>query len=128
MKKYLKFLSAVFVAVLILISYVSCADYLRVDGDELSTGHLLSPEDVSNISELFDEEPAEKMQIDENTVYYWTKSGSKFHIFIDCQSLSRSDPDSISSGSLRSARSANKTSPCSFCLKRGNLTKKDFSE
>ena len=50
---------------------------------------------------------------------YWTKSGSKYHLYDDCSSINKSYTDEIFSGTVAKARELkNITELCKFCEKR----------
>ena len=59
-------------------------------------------------------------------VFYWTDGGGKLHLFMTCQALSKTDLSKIKQGFLEDAYYADKTEPCSFCLKNANLTVDNF--
>jgi len=111
---------AAFIIASFLILSVSCADYIKAEEKTLSTGKLITPEEIEKLEESFKEENVEFV-IDEDTVYYWTKRGPKFHIYKDCQSFSRTDEKDILSGNFEEVTAAKKDSFCNFCRTRGNI-------
>ena len=118
-------LFAVLVALVTLLLFVSCSEYAKKEESPYSTGHILSPEDVTKIVSELTPEEQEPYQIDAKTVYYWTDGGSKFHIFRDCQHLEKSND--TSSGSLSEAKEAKSGGVCSTCLKRSGVDPEIFS-
>ncbi|MBQ7061581.1 MAG: hypothetical protein IJM85_07340, partial [Clostridia bacterium] len=48
----------------------------------------------------------------------WTKYGNCYHIFSDCQSIKRSDPDNCTDGTIEEAVNSNRARLCTFCIKR----------
>ena len=121
----------IFVAVILLstLSTSACSRYTENSDNKFSTGHKLSKSEISRLQEeksdttLFD---SPMIEITDQTVYYWTATGSKLHLFSDCQSFAKADPTKIKSGSLEDAYNENKSNPCSFCLKHAGITEDDF--
>lgn len=116
----MKSIITIFTIIVIMVSFLSCTSHTEGIGTEMNTGYLLTPEDIISIKESFDKSD-EPLEIDEKTTCYWIASGAKYHIFKDCQSLSRSDPSSILEGSVSEAKKSGKESLCSFCSKRVNI-------
>ena len=56
--------------------------------------------------------------IEKDGFLYWTASGTKYHIYRDCQSLKNSTK--IESGTLDEAKSAKKSECCKYCSNRLN--------
>ena len=119
-------LFAVLVALFTLLLFVSCSEYAKKEESPYSTGHILSPEDVTKIVSELTPEEQEPYPIDAKTVYYWTDGGSKFHIFRDCQSLSRTADENVEHGKHGDIPGDILNEPCSFCLKRAFLSKEEF--
>ncbi len=86
----MKRVAALFAALMIFLC--SCSPYSQ-GGYELDPGDTLTPEMLESI---FEEgtEPApvttEKIVLTDDTLVYYTPGGTKYHIFSDCTSLSRS--------------------------------------
>ncbi|MBQ7432443.1 MAG: hypothetical protein IJV50_03140 [Lachnospiraceae bacterium] len=59
---------------------------------------------------------------------YWTKYGRCYHFSLECQALRHSDKGNIYSGTLEEALEANRTNPCSFCVKSAEDIIEDASE
>ena len=59
---------------------------------------------------------------------YWTKYGRCYHFSLECQALRHSDKGNIYSGELEEALEANRTNPCSFCVKSAEDIVEDASE
>ncbi len=118
---------AIFIILIFIVSVVSiaCSDQVKNSDPERNTGQAISPEDITKYNDMLTDDP-NLIVLDENTVYYWTIGGSKLHIFIDCQSLTKSDSSDIQSGTLGVAYANEKTEPCSFCLKRAGIDADDF--
>lgn len=109
----------------ILSASVGCSDQVKNSDPAKNTGHSVSPDDITKYNDMLTDDP-NSVVLDENTVYYWTSGGSKLHIFIDCQSLTKSDSSDIKSGTLGAAYADEKTEPCTFCLKRAGIDMSDF--
>ncbi len=111
------------------LSIISCSDQATNSDRKFSTGHKLSEGEISELKDKITDvetSDAPTVQITEYTVYYWTDSGAKLHLFKTCQALSKSDSLTIKQGLLEDAYYANKSEPCSFCLKIANLTADSF--
>ena len=55
---------------------------------------------------------------------YWTKSGTKYHIYSDCHAINRKVTDKIFEGTVAQARELKKiTELCSFCRERAKKEK-----
>ena len=56
-------------------------------------------------------------EFDENgeLIVYWLEGGKVWHVSTSCQSLSRSDPDKLSEGSISDAVAAGKERACKNC-------------
>ena len=119
-------LFAMLIALFTLFLFASCSEYAKREESSYSTGHILSPEDVTKIVSELTPEDEEPYPIDAKTIYYWTLSGSKFHIFRDCQSLSRTSDENIDHGKHGDIPEDILNEPCSFCLKRAFLSKEEF--
>ena len=69
-------------------------------------------------------------------VVYWTKSGSKYHIYVDCHAINRDATTEIFEGTVAKARELkNITELCKFCEARAekdrllpDLEKTDIGE
>jgi len=70
--------------------------------------------------------PDTTASLDKNAVLYWTVSGSKYHIYRDCRSLSGSDEANIRSGNADEAKNNGKNGVCSFCLKKTGLEENEL--
>jgi len=121
----MKYIISVFTIITLLLSLISCADHIGSTDTELSTGYLLTPEDINQIKDSFEGEEA-TITVDADTVFYWTDSGTKFHIFKDCQALSRTAPENISEGKISKMQASGKRSFCSFCSKRADVKEEDI--
>ena len=89
-------------------SYVSQKDYFYA-------GETVTPEQLEAInSSISDNE--QMLEIKPTTMCYWTKNGSKFHLFSDCQSLSRTDSSNIEIGIYDYIKDEKEC--CSYCLKK----------
>ena len=106
---------------------VSCSEMTVNTDYKFSSGYKLSEKEIAELKEKLTEAPAETaLEITEDTVFYWTDGGGKLHLFMTCQALSKTDLSKIKQGFLEDAYYANKTEPCSFCLKNANLTVDNF--
>ena len=106
---------------------VSCSEMTVNTDYKFSSGYKLSEKEIAELKEKLTEAPAETaLEITEDTVFYWTDGGGKLHLFTTCQALSKTDLSKIKQGFLEDAYYANKTEPCSFCLKNANLTVDNF--
>lgn len=122
MKRFLS-ICAAFIAVFL---FASCSEYAKKEVSSYSTGQILSPDDISVILSELKPDEEEPCKIDENTVYYWTEDGSKFHVFSDCQSFSRTPDTDVISGKSSNIPEKIAKEPCSFCLKRASLSKEEL--
>lgn len=124
--KVIRIISAVTIFIFIL---TGCSEYALNTDVSLSTGELASPEQLRKISESLDADGTSDgeppVRTGEETVFYWTGSGSKLHLYKDCGHLINSTE--IFSGSASEAAEKRKTELCASCLKRSGLTEADFS-
>ena len=121
-----KRLLAASIALILIAMLFSCSDYAKRDGSAYNTGRVISVDEITKIVSELKPENKEPYYIDESTVFYWTENGSKLHLFNDCQSLSRTDPENILSGNIGAVSSKLSSKPCSFCLKKASLSEEDF--
>lgn len=114
----------------VLIAFTASCSEMTVNTDyKFSSGYKLSEKELAELKEnLTDTDvPSETtVEITDATVFYWTDGGGKLHLFTTCQALSKADASKIKQGFLEDAYYANKTEPCSFCLKIANLTVDSF--
>ncbi len=59
-----------------------------------------------------------------DTLFYWTESGGKYHLFSDCGHLKNSAK--VLSGTMAKLTAAEKDGPCSSCLKKAGLTQEEL--
>ena len=106
--------------------FASCSRYSSSTDIKLNTGYTLSDVEISILQNETETLNEPLFKITDSTVYYWTDSGENLHLFMDCQSFSKTDSSKIKEGDISKAYSNNKTKPCSFCLKKANIKKEDF--
>ncbi len=70
------------------------------------------------------EAPEPSYSVDYYTQFYWTESGSKYHLYRECGHIKNSA--SVLSGNKYKLAEAEKDGPCSSCLKKAGLTQDDF--
>ena len=124
-----------FVAVLTLMLcsvLVSCADY-ALSNDTHGIGQTVTPEIIESVksgtSEAESIKPAETLKLDENTLFYWTRNGSKLHFYSDCRYLSKTDPENMFSGTYFYAYNSVKLDEiCSACFEKSGIEVFDPSE
>lgn len=69
--------------------------------------------------EQYTEQTARVEELMGNNLVYWTKSGTKYHLFSDCHSINRDATTEIFEGSVAKARELkNITELCKFCENR----------
>ena len=110
-------------AVVALLCFSACAPHAQ-GKYEFDPGETLTPEMLESIfadeSEA-DTTPAEtQMEVNGETTIYFTASGTKYHLFLDCQSLSRST--NISESTLGNYSEHKKNDCCKYCAKRANIS------
>ena len=85
------------------------------DGEE-SDYIVVSDESSDDDSDAISDTYAEtEIVIDADTIVYWLKNGSVWHLDSSCRSLSGSDKSSVISGSLKEAYSQGKERGCKNC-------------
>ena len=123
------------IALALLLALCSCTQYSQ-GGYEFDAGVTV---DIDNLEGLFEttpkpEEgtpsvdvpsadpqettpiPSTQPSIGENETVYWTASGTKYHLYRDCQTLKRST--TVESGTLDVAMAAKKAECCKYCADR----------
>ena len=96
----------------------SCSSYSQ-GGFEFDPGETLSQKELESI--FGETEPEETtFVLNESTPVYWTKGGSKYHLFSDCGHLSKSAD--IQTGNITKAAENDKTECCKTCESRAGLT------
>ncbi len=70
------------------------------------------------------EVPKPSYSVNYYTLFYWTESGSKYHLYRDCGHLKNSV--SVLSGNKSKLIEAEKNGPCSTCLNKADLTLDEF--
>ena len=66
--------------------------------------------------EQYTEQTARVEELTGNNLVYWTKSGTKYHLFVDCHSINKETTTEIFEGSVANARELkNITELCKFC-------------
>lgn len=93
----------------------SCSEYFTV-GYEFDPGQTLSPEMISSIFEAEEETEKPTVKITEETEVFFTEGGSKFHLFSDCSTLSRTK--NVLSAKFAEAKEKGKGECCSHCAKK----------
>ena len=79
--------------------------------------HPVTQDQVDSVVQQLTEE-AEGYGFTDGDGVRWTKYGNCYHIFTDCQSIKRSDPDNCTDGTIEEAIEANRARLCTFCIKR----------
>ena len=94
-------------------------------------GESVSQEDITRYGESIfteddssPEEPLNTLEVDMKSsvpivsieTYYWTPNGTKYHIFKDCSTLTRSS--TILSGTLEEGMATGKSGLCKTCEKK----------
>lgn len=74
-----------------------CSSYV-LQKDDFYAGETVTPEQIDLIDDALANNNSQQLEIKPTTLCYWTSSGSKFHLFDNCQALSRTDPDKIITG------------------------------
>ena len=109
---------------------VSCSDYVKND-DSYDLGQTVTPEMLESIKDgVESQKEAEdngRLEIGNDTVFYWTKSGEKLHLYRSCGHLSKSSDDNIVTGSFFDASVENLSEICSSCLKKSGNESFDVS-
>ena len=126
---------ALVVALVLMCTFCSCTQYSQ-GGYEFDAGVTV---DINDLESLFEttpqieegtpsldaptEDPQEttptpitQPSIGETETVYWTVSGTKYHLYRDCQSLKRSI--NVESGTLDEAKAAKKAECCKYCADR----------
>ena len=107
----------------LILSLLSCSPY-SMGKYEFDPGETLSPEMLDSIfgDSNDTEEPPETtvMEINDSTEVYYTDGGSKYHFFLDCQSLSRST--NVKTSTLGNYDEHKKDECCKYCAKRANIS------
>ncbi len=105
---------------LLLVFLCSCS-YYSEGGYEFDPGETLSPEIVDSVfatdsgDEVTEKTPA-AVKVGADTEVYFTEGGSKFHLYKDCSSLSRSK--NVLSGKYSEAKEKGKGECCKYCDKK----------
>ena len=107
----------VLLSFLMLCTFVSCAAL-----EPFERGEVLSAEEVEArrdalLAEKETEKESEKVDTPFDGTCYWLKSGSVYHISLDCTYIA--GKDNLLSGSVAQASAAGKTKACSRCGKAG---------
>lgn len=79
--------------------------------------HPVTQDQVDSVVQQLTEE-AEGYGFTDGDGVRWTKYGNCYHIFSDCQSIKRSDPENCTDGTIEEAIEANRARLCTFCIKR----------
>ena len=123
---------AMLISVILCCVLCSCTQYSR-GGYEFDAGVTVDINDLDSIFETTPQagentpankdpendpqqtEPIENTppNIGENEMVYWTESGTKYHIYRDCQSLKNSE--NVLSGTLSEAKESKKAECCKYC-------------
>ena len=82
---------------------------------EAESAPVDTPNEEPSETEPNESEPIQSQRppIGEITTVYWTKSGTKYHIYRDCQSLKKSTD--ILSGTIEEAKENKKAECCKYC-------------
>ena len=119
MKKFV----LVLIALLTIVQLVSCAPHSQGQY-EFDPGETLSRDELESVFSSDSQEdttPNEtEMIVDNETVVYFTDGGTKYHLFLDCQSLSRST--NIKTSTLGNYSEHKKKDCCKYCAKRANIS------
>lgn len=85
------------------------------DGDE--SDYVVTSDETyyDNTDTISETAPESVLVIDADTIVYWLKSGSVWHLDKSCRSLSGSDKSSVISGALKEAYSQGKERGCKNC-------------
>lgn len=79
--------------------------------------HPVTQDQVNEVVQQLTEE-AEGYGFEDGDGVRWTKYGNCYHIFSDCQSIARSDPDNCTDGTIEDAIECNRARLCTFCIRR----------
>lgn len=78
-------------------------------------------------AEEYAEQTARVEELTGTNLVYWTKSGTKYHLYDDCHAINKKVTDEIFSGTVPQARELkNITELCKFCEKRASDSKKEM--
>ncbi len=128
---------ALVVALLLCCVLCSCTQYSQ-GGYEFDAGVTVDINDLESIfattpqvaestpindganseSQETDPIPNTQPSVGENETVYWTASGTKYHLYRDCQSLKRSS--NVESGTLKQAQENKKGECCKYCASKFN--------
>lgn len=89
--------------------------------------HPVTQDQVDSVVQQLTEE-AEGYGFTDGDGVRWTKYGNCYHIFSDCQSIKRSDPNNCVDGTIEEAIEANRARLCTFCIKRYAEAKENGEE
>ncbi|MCR5808904.1 MAG: hypothetical protein K6G56_05020 [Clostridiales bacterium] len=89
--------------------------------------HPVTQDQVNEVVQQLTEE-AEGYGFTDGDGVRWTKYGNCFHIFSDCQSIKRSNPDNCTDGSIEDAIESNRARLCEFCKRRYEEAKANGEE
>ena len=86
--------------------------------DTTPQAEITTPENDTPSADPQETTPTQSTQpsIGETETVYWTASGTKYHLYRDCQSLKRST--TVESGTLDEAMAAKKAECCKYCADR----------
>lgn len=111
--KTAKFFNCIVLFLLCTSFLFSCSSYVS-QKDYFYAGETVDPDKIHIIEDSLKNEE-QTFIIKPTTMCYWTKSGSKFHLFPDCQSLSRTDPSNVETGIYNHIK--DKKECCLYCMK-----------
>ena len=109
-----KFFSCVMICLFSAACLFGCSSYV-LQNDSFYAGETVTPDQIEIIDGSLSHSGAQQIEIKPTTLCYWTSGGSKFHLFEDCQSLSRTDSSKIETGIYDYIK--DKKECCSYCMK-----------
>ena len=89
--------------------------------------HPVTQDQVDSVVQQLTEEAEGYGFVDGDGVR-WTKYGNCYHIFSDCQSIKKSNPENCTDGSIEEAINSNRARLCSFCIRRYEEAKANGEE
>ena len=114
MKKSLIFCMSILLLTALALS--SCSDHLYTD-DDFDLGNTVDSSMLEGLRQTSSDEESTTDELSGSTTFYWSVSGSKFHIFEDCRYLAKTDPANLRSGTYVDAYAAGVREVCSACFK-----------
>lgn len=112
----------VLLLVVIVFMFCGCSSYVAPGNNGYNPGETLTKEELDRLLEQ--QSTTKGVSVDDITVYYWTESGGKLHLYSDCGALKNSS--FVNHGSYNEAIHSGKDEPCAVCLKRMGISFDEF--